>query len=469
MRTLDIPGMALAVVRDGQVVYAKGYGRADDSGRPFTPRTPLVLASVSKSFAALATMQLVEAGKIDLDAPVTTYLPWFTMADAEHSAKIRVRDLIYQTSGISTFSGREFRFEADASGLEDEVRRLKEVPLAGEPGVGEFRYSNTNYEILGLIVQTVAGQPYTDYMKENIYTPLGMAHSYSLATLAEARADGMAEGYTVWLGGRRTTGEYFPASRIPSGGLISSAEDLAGYALMHLNGGDYAGQRLLSADGVATLHRPGVLFDYPQEGYAMGWFAGWLWGASTPDGDTLRVPRTIEHDGWGKGVRTHILMVPSAKLAVVALMNSDDYARASGYNFAALGTARLLLGVQPGDMVLSEDALTQYMRPLALGISGLLLLGVIWSVFNIRRWGRDPHSRPSGLWWILRAVVLPLAIDAAILYFALVVLPAINESPLLTSLRFTPELAALLIPILALALLWGVVRTVLYSRVLRRD
>ncbi|MEJ2708934.1 MAG: serine hydrolase [Anaerolineales bacterium] len=99
MRSNRIPGLALAIVKGDQIVYLKGYGRTDQSGRPVTPKTPFLIGSVTKPFTALAVMQLVEAGKVELDAPVQRYIPWFRVADPMASAQITVRMLINQTSG----------------------------------------------------------------------------------------------------------------------------------------------------------------------------------------------------------------------------------------------------------------------------------------------------------------------------------------------------------------------------------
>ncbi len=107
MKTYKIPGIALGIVNDDSIVYLKGYGIADDNGRIVTPQTPFLLASVTKSFTALGIMQLVEEGKIDLDAPVQKYLPWFRVADVKASSKITVRHLLNQTSGFSTLDGRK--------------------------------------------------------------------------------------------------------------------------------------------------------------------------------------------------------------------------------------------------------------------------------------------------------------------------------------------------------------------------
>jgi len=141
LNDLGIPGIALGIVQGDQIVHLQGFGFADSSGRKITPQTPFYIGSVTKSFTALAVMQLVEAGKIDLDAPVQTYLPWFELADKAASAKITVRHLLNQTTGISTIDGN--RFWNSQLGLEETVRGLKTIQLTQPVGT-TFQYSNTN-------------------------------------------------------------------------------------------------------------------------------------------------------------------------------------------------------------------------------------------------------------------------------------------------------------------------------------
>src|SRR6266516_4779552 len=104
-RATRLPGLALGIVRGDQIVHLRGFGHADSSGRAVTPQMPFIIGSTTKSFTALAVMQLVEAGKLELDAPIQRYLPWFRVADPDASARITVRHLLNQTSGISTADG----------------------------------------------------------------------------------------------------------------------------------------------------------------------------------------------------------------------------------------------------------------------------------------------------------------------------------------------------------------------------
>jgi CubicO group peptidase (beta-lactamase class C family) len=195
MNNLGIPGMALGIVQDGQIVHLQGFGAADSSGRAVTPQTPFYIGSTTKSFTALAVMQLVEAGKIDLDAPVQTYLPWFELADKDASAKITVRNLLNQTSGISPQDGD--RFWTSQEQLEEHVRGLNGIQLTQPVGT-IYQYSNLNYSIAGLVVEQVSGQSYADYVTQYIFEPLDMHHSYT--SRAPALADGLASGHHYMFG-----------------------------------------------------------------------------------------------------------------------------------------------------------------------------------------------------------------------------------------------------------------------------
>lgn len=196
MRAARIPGLALGVVRGDQVVYLKGYGVAGLDGGTVTPQTPFILGSTSKSITALAVMQLVEAGRINLDAPVTTYLPWFRTADAAVSARITVRNLLYQNSGLPVDVGRAGFVEEDQSdtALERGVRRLAGVRLSNPPGQ-TYEYANENYSILGLIVQAVSGRSYEEYIQSAIFAPLDMRHS--AASSSHPATSGLATGLGV--------------------------------------------------------------------------------------------------------------------------------------------------------------------------------------------------------------------------------------------------------------------------------
>jgi CubicO group peptidase (beta-lactamase class C family) len=147
----------------------------------------------------VAVMQLVETGTLELDAPVQRYLPWFRVADEAASAQITLRHLLYHTSGLPILAGMEGAFSADTrpEALEERVRGLRSVQL-NRPVGASYEYSNAGYMTLGLIVQEVSGQQFERYMREHVFAPLHMRHTFT--DWAEARAHGASSGHRYWCG-----------------------------------------------------------------------------------------------------------------------------------------------------------------------------------------------------------------------------------------------------------------------------
>src|SRR5215207_1615433 len=199
MKELGIPGAALVIVQGDRIVHLKAFGVADGSDRPVTPQTPFFTGSTGKSFTALAIMQLVEAGKIELDARVRAYLPWFRVADLDASEIITVRQLLNQVSGLPRSIGQEQLANTDLSdsAIENNVRALANVELSAAPGE-RYEYSNANYNTLGMIIQAVTGQSYETYIQKHIFEPLDMQNSFTSKT--EAQDGELALGYQKWFG-----------------------------------------------------------------------------------------------------------------------------------------------------------------------------------------------------------------------------------------------------------------------------
>jgi CubicO group peptidase (beta-lactamase class C family) len=264
MRSARIPGLALAIVKGDRILYLKGYGQADPSQRPVTPQTPFIIGSITKTFTALAIMQLVEAGKLELDAPVQRYIPWFRLADPQASAHITVRMLINQTSGLPhapTLVTWTWPDQADA--IERHVRLLANAKPSFPPGQS-FAYSNANYATLGMIVQAVSGQTYEAYVRTHLFAPLDMHHSF--VSQEEAMQDGMATGYRWWFGFPVPVSLTYNRANLPAGFIISSAEDMGHFLIAQMNGGRYHDSSLLSSEGIAAMQAeppPGV--------YGLGW------------------------------------------------------------------------------------------------------------------------------------------------------------------------------------------------------
>ena len=433
MNDLGIPGMALGIVQDGQIVHLKGFGVADSAGRTVTPQTPFYLASVTKSFTALAVMQLVEAGQIDLDAPVQTYLPWFELADKESAAKITVRNLLNHASGISTKDGN--RFWASEQSLEEFVRDFDTVQLT-QP-VGEtYQYSNINFGIAGLIVEKVSGQSYADYVTQHIFEPLDMRHSY--ASREPALADGLAEGHHFVYGYPFASERGIPPAGIPSGGLIASAEDMAHYMIAQLDDGRYGDTSILSPQGITELHAPAIPRTPEEHHYAMGWNAG------TVDG----VP-VVFHDGDDGNFRSMVILIPDSRSGLVVLANATGYEQMPQIPSVALGVINILNGESPAPIPSAPFG----PRFLYWAIPLILLLQILGIVFG---WRSRQRIRGRS---VLLTVVLNLG--AILLLFGLSqLIPFLLPSMLV----FFPEVGYGLIAVATLGIGWSVIYTVMYLR-----
>ena len=162
MKTHHIPGLALAITHNNQVLHVKGYSTANNE-RPVTAQTQFLIASVSKSFTAMAVMQLVEAGQINLDSPVQTYLPEFTLADPAIAAKITIRHLLNQVSGLSDVGFPDELQVSQATTIGDRVTSLSRASPVASPGA-QFNYFNPNYEVLARVVEAVSQQSFSAYL-----------------------------------------------------------------------------------------------------------------------------------------------------------------------------------------------------------------------------------------------------------------------------------------------------------------
>jgi len=450
MKTLKIPGMALAIVQGDQIVYVKGYGQAHPDGSPVTPQTSFMIGSATKSFTALAIMQLVEAGKIELDAPVQTYIPWFRVADGAASALITVRQLLNQTSGFSHATGLTEEFASDLSdtAIEDSVRRLENVALNRAPGT-TYEYSNVNFTVAGLIVQTVSGQSYENYVQEHIFEPLEMRNSFT--SQDEAIKAGMAMGHVKWFEANLPRIIPFNRGNLPNGYLICSSEDLAHYLIAQLNDGRYGNANVLSPEGIAEMHKPVVPTESPETFYGMAWYIG-----------TINKSPVIYHEGDNGNFQTFLLMLPQEKLGVVVLINVNGLAVNNATKQIAESVTAIVTGTQP------QPYNTPEMLPKVIGSvvvpASVSILWVAWMVFRfIRRRNNGLPAKRSFL-WILWIIILPLIVDLSLLGVLLFGIPVLWELPLSgISVMFPDMFMLIIVSVLALTG-WGVARIVLTLR-----
>lgn len=447
MGELDIPGAALVIVQGDQIVHVKGFGVADADGRAVTPQTPFFTGSTGKSITALAILQLVEADKVELDAPVQAYLPWFRVADGKASEVITVRHLLNMTSGIPKSIGQEQLANTDLSdsAIENNVRVLAEVELIAPPGE-RYEYSNANYVTLGMVIQAVTGQSYETFIKEHIFEPLDMQNSFT--SKIEAQQNGLAVGYQQWFGIPVASPNLpFPRGSLPAGQLILSAEDFGHYLIAQLNDGNYQNVSALSPAGIAVLHNPDVQMPSSTDYYGMGWKV-----------QHFQDVEVIRHNGEVPGYTTDMFLVPQKNLAVAMVMNT--YSPMLGIRVARLpgSVLRMLLGQEiiPG----KEFSYMRIAYALVMSTPVLLFIDVLL-VFRRKVYLRRRMPRWT-IFQVMRFIVFPLIWNAAIAFILLVILPIAFETKMPVILLFQPDIGWTASITGGFAILWGLLRTGLF-------
>ncbi len=439
-----MPGLALGIVHGDQIVHLQGFGKADDSGRAVTPQTPFFIGSNSKSFTALAVMQLVEAGKMQLEAPVHEYLPWFRVADPSASGLITVRQLLNQTSGLSTYAGRSLLVGSETKTLEQAVRDLRTEALVSPVGTS-YNYSNANYIVLGLLVQTMSQEAYGDYIERHVFQPLEMSHSFTSQDPAR-RAD-LATGYRYWFGLPVAFDAPYLAAALPAGGLVSAAEDMTHYLAMYLGDGTYHGRALLSADGIAQMERPPS--QTADTNYGMGWATGTVGGVNV-----------IWHSGDEPAFHAGMVLVPNGGWGIIVLenVNSGNPLVASQIRVLENGVTRLLAGDQG---TTGTGIGTVYFL---FDLVVIIIIAVqVWSLARLLRRRSRPELPLRGLSHGLgqgRQWVMPLLWEIGVPVAIWLGLPYQADASWGVLLLFAPDLSAAVLVVGGLFLLTGLVRLV---------
>lgn len=467
---LGVPGAAVVIVGPEGIEFAEGFGKARDDGTPVTAQTPFHIASLSKQLTSIAVMQLVVSGDLSLDATVRSYIDWFG-EDGSDAAGITVRDLLAQTSGLSTNQGLTYRmdeYDADDA-LERVVRRL--ASEGAEHARGQFEYSNANYDLLGYLVALASGESYEAYMTEHVIGPLQMTHTH--LNDADARADGLAQGHYLFFGIRIAYEIPFVRGTVPSSFIAASAEDLGHVLIAHLNDGSYEGTEVLDPSSMADLRRP---LTHPDlwDGYGWGWWNYPMWEAGKlndgADISSYSVPVKLEHTGSHATYASSMLLLPEEEFGVVVLMNLNDEIASSRFYQMQTGIAQIMLGHDPPPLTSYDDALGQYGRLIGLAWVALLVALVAWSARRNLRWRREPASAPRGPWAIAWRVVVPLVIVMAqLIAFWLLVLSrggSITDIPRVA--RLSPDIGIIVIVVTLVSVAWIVIGTLWTIGILRR-
>jgi CubicO group peptidase (beta-lactamase class C family) len=316
MEEMHIPGAAIAVVKDGKLFFAKGYGYADlEKGIPVDPEeTMFAIGSVGKVFTWTAVMQLVEQGKLDLETDINTYLD-FRIPDT-YPEPITLKHLMTHTSG---FENRLLdSITADAKDLVPAREWLvSHMSARVRPPGDTAGYANFNAMLGGYIVSRVSGQPYDEYIQEHILDPLGMAHSTVHSPMPEDLRPLAAVGYNYKNGAYQKHPDYFAQTAgLPSGMHRASVTDMARFMIAHLQDGRYsdtniAEARILEESTMKQMHSTLFTHDPSLQGTAHGLF---------DFSDNSQ--RTLGHSGYMEYMNGLLLLLPEQNLGVYVVYNS---------------------------------------------------------------------------------------------------------------------------------------------------
>jgi serine beta-lactamase-like protein LACTB, mitochondrial len=328
MASTHVPGLSVAIVENGEYEWADGFGLADlENNAPASEHTLYRLASISKPLTATAAMQLWERGKLDLDAPVQKYCPAFP----EKPWPITTRQVMGHLAGIRHYkSGSQDDLEVGNTKHFDHPIQagldfFKNDALLSEPGK-TFHYSTQGYTLVGCVIEGASGAQYVDFMRQNVFMPAGMDH-----TLADNRFNIIpyrTRFYQKTESGTVQNADFLDSSyKIPGGGWLSSAEDMARFEVAILN------DKLIKRATRDLMWTPLKPSDGSKDGYALGWGNG--------DADGIA---DVGHTGGQQGTATAFVIAPTQGAGVVVLTNMEG----AGPNDLAVEILKVLVG-KPSD------------------------------------------------------------------------------------------------------------------------
>jgi CubicO group peptidase (beta-lactamase class C family) len=344
-KTFNVPGIAVAIVKDGKVVFEQGYGLRE-VGKPekVDAHTLFAIASNTKAFTAAALQMLAEQGKVDMDGRVIDYLPWFRMSDPYVTHEMRVRDLLAHRSGLSLGAGDLLYWPPTSYTTKEVVERLGKVPLTNGFR-SHYAYDNILFAVATLIIEKASGQSYANYIREHIFKPVGMNESLIDMTYLKP---GMNYAIGHALSDFKNLQPVPPMAWLNdpgAGGIYASVHDLAKWMNVQLAGGalptagaDGTSRQLFSQDSqnqMWTMLTPIPVSKPPIpelqplmpnfSGYGEGWFLSDYHGQ-----------KLVWHTGGWPGMVSRVTLVPGLKLGVVVLTNQESGAAFNAITYRVL-------------------------------------------------------------------------------------------------------------------------------------
>lgn len=346
-----VPGASVAVVHEGQVVLAKGYGvRSRESGRPVTPETVFPIGSATKAFTSLAVASLVEAGTLSWDRPVEGYLPFFQLPSDYGTDHATLKDLLSHRTGVARQDLMWRGPDSIPFGREEALRRVRHLMMSSEFRE-EFQYNNWMYTAAGYVAGQASNSSWEDVVRSRILEPAGMT-STTTSFEGYRSAENRALGYRTPWSSMDSGGAVPEPVRMegydmdplgPAGSLNSTVRDMARWVELQLRGGTVDGTEVVPEAAVSATHAPRTVIEspppalvhpeMPHASYGFGWFV-----------QNYRGHEYVHHSGGVDGFGSLVAMLPEEEIGVVVLTNSLT---TTAHYAIALSTFDRLLGLEP--------------------------------------------------------------------------------------------------------------------------
>ncbi len=319
MKQWQVPGMAVAIIHDGQVVMSKGYGvRHVAEGGAVDENTLFAIASNSKAFTAATLAMLVDQGKIAWDDRVTQHLPYFQLKDAFASREMRIRDLLCHRSGLGTYSG-DLLWYGTSYSAEEVIKRVRQLP-ATSSFRSKYGYSNLMFITAGEVVHAVAGMPWQDFVQQRILDKLEMRNTVISISDLQGKAN-VATPHRVADGKLVPIAWYGWDNMAAAGGIISSVSDMSKWLKLQLDGGVVGDDSLFSKKQSRTMwaaHTAIPVSKKSEERFPSTHFRAYGLGWSMMDYQGHKV---LQHGGGYDGMFSRVVMAPEKNLGLVILTN----------------------------------------------------------------------------------------------------------------------------------------------------
>ncbi|MCH1624565.1 serine hydrolase domain-containing protein [Ferdinandcohnia quinoae] len=416
-----VPGASIAIIKDNKVIYTKNWGVTGETENKVSIETPFLLGSISKSLTGFAIFSLIEEGRIALDEPVQSYIPWFSLKNHEAATQITIKQLLTHTSGISTYAGLSIADKGsnELTAIKESAKSLSTVEPTATPGE-KYQYSDANYLILGAVIEEITQQLYSQFMEENIFTPIGMEHT--AADNETAYAKGYLGGYQSWFGIPVKSLISYDNGGSPYGYIAASAKDMASFISFLF--------QQEQKDGLNQYFAP--LLKTTKDRYY-----GYGWRITTSDDQE----EMIWHSGSTPDSRSEIFLFPESKWGGVILTNKNHILEENALLQLRNGIINIVKNEVPSKITRG----TPIFQLIILGFVLLLVSIVIVQIARLR----IHRSRNKALRIVTGVILFILSV------FIIPILIKATGSPWNSIKVFAPDIALMTILIVILLALNG--------------